>query len=165
MEILSELVNLGNGSAAHGDKLAADICREAIQEIERLRMENTDYFRRLRETAQVIIEAIGSIGPENAADASRRAVAEIDRLRKQIDKLPRTKDCVRWYGQPVWCITCDGGVISNEMFGEFRYTYSIFVEEVGVKEWQAVFPIAHGLMSPVRYCYSTREAVEAAKGK
>ena len=36
MTVIAELVNLGNGCAAAGDKLAMDICRDAITEIEGL---------------------------------------------------------------------------------------------------------------------------------
>lgn len=36
MTVIPELVNLANGSAAAGDKLAAKICRDAIAKIERL---------------------------------------------------------------------------------------------------------------------------------
>jgi hypothetical protein len=38
---------------------------------------------RLCETAQILIEEIGSIGPENAEDAARRAVDIIRNLKKQ----------------------------------------------------------------------------------
>jgi hypothetical protein len=46
-------------------------------EIDRLLAEND----RLREVAQMIIEEIGSVGPENADEAAKRAVKEIQRLR------------------------------------------------------------------------------------
>lgn len=36
MTVIPELMNLANGSALHGDKLAAKICYDAITEIERL---------------------------------------------------------------------------------------------------------------------------------
>lgn len=74
MEILSELVNLGNGSAALGDRLAADICREAIQEIERLRK-------------QIDKMHTAGLGPDWTNKAIRELEAKVDRLEEENEQL------------------------------------------------------------------------------
>ena len=91
-------------------------------------------------------------------DTWRRQREEINRLQAIVDKLPKTKDGVQWYGQPVYLITNTGKVISNEVFCEFRYT-SFF----GTLCWCAVFNYGYGLMARVQDCYSTHEAAEKAK--
>lgn len=44
-----------------------------------------DATERLRLTAQIIIDAIGSVGPENADDAARRIVARLAEMKRQRD--------------------------------------------------------------------------------
>lgn len=51
--VVAELTNLANGSEASGDRLAANICRDAIKEVERLQA-TVD-----RQAAQLLIARTG----------------------------------------------------------------------------------------------------------
>ena len=70
MTTIPELVNLANGLAQHGDKLAVKICRDAIKEIKRLREELAGF----------------EAGAQAEADAGDEARAEVKQLREIISK-------------------------------------------------------------------------------
>ena len=73
MTVMPELVNLANGSAQHGDRLAAKICRDAIAEIERLQSESEYRSRTIAHYQEVV------------ADQNDRA----GRLQAIVGKLPK----------------------------------------------------------------------------
>ena len=56
MTVIPELVNLGNGSAAAGDRIAVKICRDAIAEIERLQTQLRRGTARARERVELMKE-------------------------------------------------------------------------------------------------------------
>ena len=64
MNVLTKLANLSAGCAARGDTLAADICADAIREIERLRADSFD----------AVLNAVAGSLPDN-----RRIEVEIER--------------------------------------------------------------------------------------
>jgi len=84
-----------------------------------------------------------------------------------LDKLPKTADGVVWTGNAaVWYLneTWTGlKILSNDSRGEFQFTWSLDKERSGQKEMFAVFPIGYGVKVPLRFCYSTQAAAEAAK--
>ena len=81
-------------------RLSADLLRSQAAEI-------ADKDKRLRETAQILIEEVGADGPCNAEDAARRTVAEILDLKALLRDL-------EWIGKPgrigYWCSVCGEGI-------------------------------------------------------
>ena len=95
------------------------------------------------------------------ADCKQEVCSRVKRLRFIVDKLPKTADGVSVvpYKDNVWC-EHEGVIVQSK---DILWAELHWMTKSNEKRWWARFP-ADGFYKVVELCYSTQEAVEAAKG-